>query len=408
MKCRVCSKENLEVFLNLGDQPHCDGLLRPKDLNHQEPYYPLQVCFCHDCTTVQINHTIPKETMFTEFLYLSGTTKTLREHFQRSTDYLVDRFKLTPNDLVVDIGSNDGTWLECYRKYGIKTLGVDGALNLAKLANDNGIETWARFFDVNVAKEMVQAKGKAKLITASGVFFHLEELHSVTDGIKELLDDNGVFCIQAIYLGSIIKNTQFDQIYHEHLTYWTVKSLSTLLELHGLEIFDVRLLSIHGGSLEVMVAHKGSKEKHESVNNFIFGEAVRGYDKIKTYYEFAARVWEIKRNLIKIITDYKSKGKTIQAYSAPAKGATLLNSFGIGTELIDCAVEINPLKIGKYIPGCRIPIFDEKSVHVPDVYLMLAWNFLDEFLKNKRDYITNGGEFIVPVPTPRIINKDNI
>jgi hypothetical protein len=393
------------MFLDLGDQPHCDALLRPEDLVKQEPCYPLQVCFCHECTTVQINHTIPKEIMFEEFLYLSGTTQTLKNHFQVSSDFLVNRLNLKKEDLVVDIGSNDGTWLACYGKYKLKTLGVDPAKNIAKLANERGIETWDKFFDAGLARKIISKKGRAKLITASGVFFHLEELHSVTDGIRELLDDDGVFCVQSIYLGSIIKNTQFDQIYHEHLTYWTVKSLQALFDLHRLEIFSVRLLKIHGGSLELLVARKGSREINSSVKSFLDEEKYFGYDNIQTYNDFSNRVWKIQKDLVDIIISYRSNKKIVYAFAAPAKGATLLNSFGITNEMVKCAVEANPLKIGKYIPGCRIPIVDEKTTPDPDVYLLLAWNFIEEILKKKQDYISNGGEFIIPVPNPPCIIK---
>ena len=406
MKCRVCDSEKLEMFLDLGDQPHCDGLVSKENLNRKEPYYPLQVCFCHDCTTVQINYTVPKEVMFEDFLYLSGTTKTLRDHFQKSANYLIERLNLQKNDLVVDIGSNDGTWLACYGDR-VRTLGIDGAKNLAKLANSRGIETWDKFFNLELARGIISKKGHAKLITAAGVFFHLEELHSVNDGIKELLDKDGTLCIQAIYLGSILRNTQFDQIYHEHLTYWTVKSLRKLLDLHGLEINSVELLPIHGGSLEVIVSHKGAKPISESVNAFISNEELLGYDKIQTYRDFSTKIWKIKSKLLSIIGDYKSQGKSIQAFGAPAKGSTLLNSFGITTNTIDCAVETNLLKVGKCIPGCRIPIIDEKGSEAPDVYLMLAWNFLKEFLKKKHDYIVNGGKFVIPIPEPFVIDISN-
>lgn len=405
MKCRVCDNEKLEMFLDLGDQPHCDNFL--PNLDKKEPYYPLQVCFCHKCTTVQINHTVPKEIMFDHFLYLSGTTQTLKKHFKETTERLVKNLNLKSNDLVVDIGSNDGTWLGYYKKHGMRTLGIEPALDIADYACRQGIDTWARYFNLETAKEILDNKGKAKLITAAGVFFHLEELHSVTSGVRELLAKDGVFCIQAIYLGSILQNTQFDQIYHEHLTYWTVKSLKRLLELHGLEINSVDLLPIHGGSLEVIVSHRGSRPVENSVRNYIFEEECANYDKIETYHDFTKKVWLIKDKLLSIINDYKSKGKSIQAFGAPAKGSTLLNSFGITKKQIDCAIEVNPLKIDRYIPGCRIKINDEKVTEKPDVYLLLAWNFLGEFLKNKSDYILNGGEFIVSVPKPFIINKSN-
>jgi hypothetical protein len=397
----------LEQFLDLGEQPHCDSLLRPEDLKQSEPYYPLQVCFCHDCTTVQINYTVPKETMFGEYLYVSGTTQTLRTHFQTTTDRLVSRLGLKANDLVVDIGSNDGTWLACYQRYGLQTLGVDGARNLAAMANARGIETWPRFFNAEVAREMIAAKGRAMLVTAAGVFFHLEELHSVTAGIAELIREGGVFCVQAISLAEMLKYTQFDQVYHEHLTYWTVKSLDRLFAQHGLEIFSADRLTIHGGSLELLVAPKGVRPIDPSVAAMRADEAKLGCDRIETYRQFADRVWEIKREVLGILKDYAAKGKKVYAFGAPAKGGTFLNSFRITPELVQCAVEVNPLKMGKYIPGARIPIVDEAKTTPPDAYLLLAWNFLTEFLQKQRNYIMNGGEFIVPIPTPVVINKQN-
>ncbi len=407
MPCRVCHSERLEQFLDLGNQPHCDSLLRPEDLSRREPYYPLQVCFCHDCTAVQINYTVPKETMFGEYLYVSGTTQTLRTHFQNSTDRLVARLGLKANDLVVDIGSNDGTWLACYQPHGLRTLGVDGARNLAEMANQRGIETWARFFNVEVAREIIAPKGRAQLVTAAGVFFHLEELHSVTEGIAELIRDGGVFCVQAISLTAMLRHTQFDQVYHEHLTYWTAKSLERLFAQYGLEIFHAAMLPIHGGSMELLVAPKGSQPIDASVQKMRADEEQLGCHKIETYRNFATRVREIETELMAILRDYAAKGKTVQAFGAPAKGATLLNSFHITTDLVQCAVEVNPLKIGKYIPGARLPIVDETKTAPPDAYLLLAWNFLSEFLPKKRDYILAGGEFIVPIPTPVVINRHN-
>jgi 2-polyprenyl-3-methyl-5-hydroxy-6-metoxy-1,4-benzoquinol methylase len=407
MQCRVCSSQRLEQFLDLGDQPHCDSLLRPEDLSHREPYYPLQVCFCHDCTAVQINYTVPKETMFGEYLYVSGTTKTLRAHFQNSADRLVSRLGLKAGDLVVDIGSNDGTWLACYQKYGLRTLGVDGARNLAEMANARGIETWAKFFNAEVAREIIATKGRARLVTAAGVFFHLEELHSVTEGIAELIRDGGIFCVQAISLTAMLRYTQFDQVYHEHLTYWTVKSLDKLFALHGLEIFHADTLPIHGGSLELLIAPKGTQKIDPSVSQMRAEEEKLGCHRIETYREFADRVWAIGREVMTILRDYAARGKKVHAFGAPAKGATFLNSFHITPELVQCAVEVNPLKVGKYIPGARIPIVDENKTEPPDAYLLLAWNFLKEFLPKKRDYIMGGGEFIVPIPKPVIINRSN-
>jgi len=405
--CRVCRGDRLEEFLDLGDQPHCNSLLLPEALGREEPRYPLRVWFCADCTTVQIDHTVPKEQMFGEYLYVSGTTETLRRHFQATTDRLVERLQLKPNDLVVDIGSNDGTWLKCYDRLRLRAVGVEPAQNLARQANADGLDTINKFFDADTAREIIATSGRPRLVTAAGVFFHLEELHSATEGVRLLIEEGGSFCVQAIYLGEILRNTEFDNIYHEHLTYWTVGSIGRLFAQYGMEIYDVDLLPIHGGSLELLVGVAGAHRVEESVGRFLADEKAHGFDRIATYRAFADRVWQIRDKLLSILSDFKQRGKTVYAFGAPAKGATTLNSFGITRDLVPLAVERNPLKIGKIIPGARIPIVDEESTPAPDAFLILPWNFLPEFLRKKRGYLMDGGAFIVPVPDPVVINASN-
>jgi hypothetical protein len=398
VECRVCRSARLERFLDLGDQPHGDSLLTPETTARREPSYPLQAFFCLDCTTMQIGHTVPKETMFAEYLYVSGTTEALRAHFRASTRRLVEKLKLGSGDLVVDIGSNDGTWLSCWK---------ESAANLAAMAAAAGAETVNRFFNEGVAREILETHGAPRLVTAAGVFFHLEELHSATKGIAALCGETGVFCVQAIYLGEIIRLTQFDNIYHEHLTYWSLKSIEKLFSIHGLEVFSAKILPIHGGSLELLAAKKGSRPVEPSVQELRRAEAAAGLDRIETYRDFGERVWKIKDELLSILKRFTDAGKTLQAFGAPAKGATLLNSFGITSRTVPCAVERNPLKFGKLIPGARIPIVDEAGAEAPDAYLVLPWNFLQEFLRKKKDFILGGGAFIVPIPRPVVIDRSN-
>jgi hypothetical protein len=405
--CRVCRSERLEQFLDLGDQPHCNSLLSSDQLGSCEPLYPLRIWFCHDCTTVQIDHTVPKEKMFGEYLYVSGTTETLRRHFEQSANRLVDRLRLSSGDLVVDIGSNDGTWLKSYGRWQLCTVGIEPARNLAAQAALEGVDTINRFFNLDAAEEIIATRGRPKLITAAGVFFHLEELHSATAGVRSLIEGGGTFCVQAIYLGEILRNTEFDNIYHEHLTYWTVGSISRLFEQFGLEIYQVDLLPIHGGSLELLVGIAGDHPVDASVSSFLADETARGFNEIATYRAFADRVWQIRDKLLAILFDFKERGKSVFAFGAPAKGATMLNSFRITRDLVPLAVERSRLKIGKIIPGARIPIADEVTAPAPDAYLILPWNFLSEFLRRKRPYIMDGGAFIVPIPDPIVIDARN-
>lgn len=405
--CRVCSGTDLEMVLDLGDQPHCDSLLTQEQLSKQEPYYPLKLWFCHDCTTVQIDYTVPKEQMFCEYPYVSATTQTLRNHFEASTAKLVEQLRLIPDDLVVDIGSNDGTWLKCYEKYGVRTVGVEPARNIAAQATLDGVDTLNSFFNEQTTKTIITKYGHPKLVTAAGVFFHLEELHSATRGIAELISHDGAFCVQAIYLGAMLEQNAFDNIYHEHLTYWTLTSIQALLEQYDLEVFHADILPIHAGSLELMVAMKGARPQDDSVETLRRQEEAKGYNRIETYRKFAEKVSTIRDSLLGILKAFRGENKLIHAFGAPAKGATLLNSFDISTELVELAVERNPLKIGKYIPGVRIPIVDELTACVPSAYLVLPWNFLSEFLVKKREFIMNGGSFIVPIPEPIVIDKGN-
>lgn len=408
LDCRVCGERTVEEFLDLGDQPHCNRLI-PKDLeSRREPFFPLRAGFCRHCSLVQIDHTIPKEDMFSDYPYVSGTTKTLVEHFRQTAARLVGAYGLKPGDLVVDIGSNDGTWLTQYRPFGLRAVGVEPAANVAALAQAAGVETEVRFFNAETADILLEKYGHASLMTAAGVFFHLEELHSVVEGVKKLLKKDGVFCVQAIYLGGMIENTAFDQIYHEHLCYYTLKSLEALFALHGLEVFSVQVVPIHGGSLEAHVGHKGAHPIDASVLRFRQQELDRGYGEFSTYVHFADNVRRLQRDLIALLRDYAAAGKRVYAYGAPAKGATLLNSFGIDASLVQLAIERSPLKFGMMIPGARIPIVDEAQAERPDAYLLLAWNFIDEILEKERAYLELGGAFIVPVPELRVLTAGDL
>ena len=405
LECRGCDGRNVRLFLDLGDQPHCNRLIPSSLADRKEPYYPLRVGYCIDCTMVQIDYTIPKESMFTDYPYVSGTTKTLVQHFKDTAERLAAAYQLGARDLVVDIGSNDGTWLSHYQPLGLRVLGIVPAANVVELALQRGVPTWVRFFNEETAREIVAEEGRASLVTAAGVFFHLEELHSVIRGVKALLADDGVFVVQAIYLGGMIDNLAFDQVYHEHLVYYTLRSIESLFARHGLEVFDARLVPIHGGSLEVHVAPKGMRAVHDSVMAMRGEEDRKGYGRLETYERFAERVWQLRDELKTLLQRYRDRGKTVYAYGAPAKGATLLNSFGIDPGLVQKAAEKNPMKVGYLMPGSRIPIIDEGDER-PDAYLLLAWNFFEEI--KERDFLQAGGEFIVPIPKLRVFGAADV
>ena len=396
MQCRICDSEDLVPALDLGLQPWANHFLSSDEVG-SEPKYPLSLVYCNNCSCVQLDYTVPKEVMFADHTYVSGTTKTLAQHFM-NTAKEVDRLFTDgkARKSVLDIGSNDGTQLKQYQELGFEVKGVESCGKIAKLANDAGIPTVAEFFNEQTAAQLNQ---KFDIINASGVFFHLEELHSATKGIKRALQEDGVFVIQFLYMKSIVENLAFDQIYHEHLLYYTLKTVEKLLTRHGLTGFDGYLSPIHGGSMILYVTHQeADRPKSERLRALIAEEEEARSNELSTYQRFAERVAAMKRETLAFLEGAKREGKKIFGFGAPVKGNTFLNYCGIGREYLDCLVEKNELRRGLYSPGMHIPLVIEKEVsNHPDIYFCLAWNFKDEILKNNKHLIDHGVSFFFPV-----------
>lgn len=395
MICRVCDSNNLELAVDLGFHPWCNNFLNKEEIG-KEPVYPLRVVYCHDCATAQLDFTVKKEIMFGDHTYLSGVTKSLSGHFE-SVAHVVDTrfFKGVPERSVLDIGSNDGTQLTHFKALGYDVLGVESSKKTALIANEAGIPTVNEFFNLELARRLGR---KFHVVNAAGVFFHLEELHSVADGIREVLRDDGVFMVQFLYMKRIVENLAFDQIYHEHLLYYNVKTVGTLLDRHGLAMFDAYLSPIHGGSIIGFVSHKGKNQPSARLLALVQEEAEAGSNEFSTYRGFAQRIERMKEENIAYLVDKKREGKRIYGMGAPVKGNTLLNYFGAGTQYIDCLVEKNELRRGLYSPGMHIPIVIEKELtELPAIYYVLAWNFKKEILANNRDLLERGIEFYFPV-----------
>lgn len=395
MNCRICDSSDLIPTINLGIQPWGNNFLT-KDQIGKEPSYPLEVEFCEKCTCSQLNFTVPKEIMFSDHTYLSGMTSTLDSHF-RDLARKVNKsfFSEINNPSILDIGSNDGTQLKHYQDLGYEILGVESSKNIANIANNNGIKTECAFFNESLAKSLNK---KFNLINASGIFFHLEELHSVTKGVKNALDQNGVFVVQFIYLKKMIENFAFDQIYHEHLLYYNLKSLNFLLNIHDLEVFDSEELPIHGGSAVAYICHKGTRKKTVRFNEMLKEEERKNMHCMETYINYSEELKKIKDKNIKFLQKCKNNNKTVYGMGAPVKGNTLLNYFNIDKNLVSKLVEINPLRKGLYSPGSHLEVVMESEIlDPPDVYYVLAWNFKEEILKKNIDLINNGVEFYFPV-----------
>ncbi len=395
-QCRVCDSENLEMAVDLGHQPWCNHFLKPDEVG-TEPYYPLHVVRCADCATAQLDFTVPKEIMFGDHTYLSGVTKSLSAHFRHVAEEADAQFAANHpgKKSVLDIGSNDGTQLLHFQALGYDVLGVEPSKTTAKIAVDQGVPTVNNFFNLDLIHKLGR---KFDLINAAGVFFHLEELHSVTDGIREALAPDGVFVVQFLYMKRIVENLAFDQIYHEHLLYYNLKTIEVLLNRHGLSMFDAYLSPIHGGSIIGFVTHTGKREVSARLEEMRNAEDADGSNTLENYHEFADRIRQMKTENLTYLHEAKAAGKRVFGFGAPVKGNTMLNYFGVGPELIEVLVEKNVLRKGLISPGMHIPVVMEDEIEtLPDIYYVLAWNFKKEILANNQKLVDQGVEFYFPV-----------
>ena len=312
--CRVCNSNALTDVIDLGNQPWCNDFVQEEQLG-SEKTYPLVCCFCDVCSTLQVRYTVPKEIMYSDHTYLSGSTKTMTKHFQKVSNYVCENL-VEPEGLVVDIGSNDGTLLSTYKNNGMKVHGVEPSRTISKIAIDNNIPTDCNYFDKEYASHLEKLKGKAKVISAANVFYHVEELHSIVEGINQLLDKSGVFVIQASYLPNLIRDKAFDIMYHEHLLYYRVENLNFLLNLHGMEVFDVHHADVHGGSIVVYCAHKGERKIEDTVYTMINEEREKGFHKADIYVDFNSQIQDLRKKLLTLVNDLKEKDSKIFAYFA--------------------------------------------------------------------------------------------
>ena len=401
--CRVCNSKKFRKILDLGMQPWGNDFIKISEKKISD-LYPLNFIICENCKTCQIDHTIPKEKMFVNHSYLSGTTKTLNNHFIETGKKILKKVSFTNDDYILDIGGNDGSFLKFFKKNGIKVLNVDSGKKQSDISNQNGIKCINKFFDEFLAKEMINENKKAKVIHGSGIFFHLEDLKSVFKGIKELLKNDGILVSEFIYLPSMIKNLAFDQIYHEHLLYYSLSTFQYLLNEFDLEIYDAEKTSIHGGSCTAYIRHKdNSLLKSKNLNALIKEELDEGFLDYKIYENFNKRVHSFRDNFLKLIDKLRSENKKIFALGAPVKGTTFINFMKLNVDTIDCAVEINENKFDTLYPGTKIPVLNQYDVKYPDYYLFLSWNFKDEIMSKMKDFIDSGGRFILPFPELKII-----
>ena len=402
----MCKSERLEQFLDLGFHPHSDGFMTEEQLNEPEVYYPLTVYLCYECSLVQLGYVVPAKDLYDErYVYESSITKTGRHHFLSLAKSTADRFKLEKDSLVIDVGSNVGVLLSGFKECGTRILGVDPAPIIAKIANANGIHTIPKPFTAELASTILLQKGRASVITATNVFAHIDDLHDFMDAVDMLLAERGVLIIEVPYLVNLIAELQYDTIYHQHLSYFSIKPLVMFFKKFGMRIFDVAQLTLHGGSIRVFVARAGKRKIRGIVQELLDLERRKYMYSMDTFNAFALCVKAQRRDLLYLLRGLKKQGNHIVGISAPAKGNTLLNYCKIDTDLVDYITEKAKIKVGRFTPGMHIPIYpDEKLMQdKPDYALLFAWNFAEEILQNMRDYSKQGGKVITPIPHPKIL-----
>ena len=403
--CRFCGFPLRHTFVDLGMVPLSNSYLKPLELNQMEPFYPLHAYVCERCFLVQLQEFVSPMELFTDYAYFSSYSDSWLQHAGTYAEMMVRRFGLGMQSFIVEVGSNDGYLLQYFLAKGIPTLGIDPAANVAKVAMDKGIPTLAKFFAANTAREL-RAEGKqADLIVVNNVLGHVPDLNDFVEGMKLLLGPRGVTTVEVPHLMRLMAENQFDTIYHEHFSYFSLMTLEKVFAAHNLIIFDVEELPTHGGSLRIYARHAedASKPIGDRVTELRTRELAAGFARLDCYFAFTERVKETKRKILKFLITAKRDGKSIVGYGAPAKGNILLNYCGIRSDFIDYTVDRSPHKQGRFLPGTHIPIYPPDRINVtkPDYLLILPWNLTAEIM-DQMAYIRQwGGQFVVPIPEPR-------
>jgi hypothetical protein len=407
-KCRFCGTTLKHTFVDLGMSPLCESYVSTEQLNQGEVFYPLHAYVCGQCFLVQLQEYVSAESIFTEYAYFSSFSDSWLAHAKHYTERMIKRFGLGSGSRVVELASNDGYLLQYFVARGIPVLGIEPAANVAAAALKKNIPTLVKFFTRELASELAAEGKRADLLLGNNVLAQVPDLNSFVAGIKILLADRGVITLEFPHLLRLMEENQFDTIYHEHFSYFSLVTAETILSSHGLRIFDVEELSTHGGSLRIYACHSADDSKLASlcVNELRARENSYGMTRMEGYSSFAGQVRETKRTLLEFLIEAKRKGKFIVGYGAPGKGNTLLNYCGIRTDFLDYTVDRNPYKQGKFLPGTHIPIDSPERIQQtkPDYLLILPWNLKDEIMEQNACVRSWGGQFVVPIPRVRIFS----
>jgi hypothetical protein len=405
--CRFCATPLAQPFLDLGMSPLANSYIRPADLQRMEPFYPLQLHHCTNCHLVQLEAFESPQAIFEDYAYFSSYSSSWLEHARRYAQMAAERFSLGRDSFVVEIASNDGYLLKNFVEMGVPVLGIDPAANVALVAEAAGVRTRCRFFGRETAAALAAEGRWADLLLGNNVLAHVPDLNDFVGGLQLLLAPHGVVTMEFPHLQQLMEHNQFDTVYHEHFSYFSLLTVERVFAAHGLTIWDVDELPTHGGSLRIYARHEADRTRDvsEHVVRLRERERAAGYDRPEIYAAFGARVRETKNKLLEFCIQAKREGKRIVGYGAPAKGNTLLNYCGMRTDYLDFTVDRSPHKQGSYLPGTRIPIMDPSAITEarPDYVLILPWNLTDEITKSMAHIRDWGGRFVVPIPEVRVL-----
>lgn len=402
--CLICENE-YQPFVDFGDMPIANAFATKEEVAN-EYTFSMKVGFCEHCKMVQLVEQPDRERMFHEnYAFFSSTSSFMEQHFKHLAKVVSESQGLNGSSFVVEIGCNDGILLQNFVKDGIPCLGVEPSKNVAEVAQEKGIPVLTEFFDKALANRVIHSHQKADAILSANVMCHIPYMHSIYEGVKSLLKEDGIFVFEDPYLGEVIEKTSFDQVYDEHVFLFSAHSVSYLAGMHGLELVDVEAQETHGGSMRYTIAHRGAKNVSERVNDLIQHEKELGLDVCDAYQDFAVNVDKIKNDLIELLTELKSEGKKVVAYGATSKSTTVTNYFGITPELVECIYDTTPIKHNKLSPGAHIPVlpYEQFRTSNPDYVLLFAWNHAKEIMEKEKEYMKEGRSWITYIPSVKVI-----